>query len=192
MEHQDGTLLRAEFLEAALELISIRDEPGLVTNGRPREGRERHFDGPPSPAPECVAACVDGQAMEPGVEPEWVTQARKITPGPDVGLLDRVSRKLMVSEDEAGDCLQLRDGRADEQSEGVMIASTCSLDEIPLVHGHPCDAPIRPRSRLMASVIRKPFPIGQNGKPRVARHTADAVTMAGPDAGKAGASARPT
>jgi hypothetical protein len=34
-----------------------------------------------------------------------------------------------------------RDGCADQQPEGVMIASARSLDEIPLVHGHPRDAP---------------------------------------------------
>jgi len=40
-------------------------------------------------------------------------------------------------EDQAGDGFQLRDGRADEYREGVMIAAPCPLDESSLVHGHP-------------------------------------------------------
>ena len=64
-----------------------------------------------------------------------VAQARKVSPGSDVRLLDRVARELRVPEDEAGDGLQPRDGRADERGEGVMIAPACPFDEIPLVHG---------------------------------------------------------
>jgi hypothetical protein len=48
-----------------------------------------------------------------------------------------ITREIRVAEDEAGDSLQPRDGRADKRCEGVMIASTRSLDEIPLVHSHP-------------------------------------------------------
>ena len=80
---------------------------------------------------------MDGQAVEPGIELLGITQSREVTPGSDVGLLDRVLRELLVPEDEAGDGLQLRDGRADERREGVMIAFTRSFDEFPLVHSHP-------------------------------------------------------
>ncbi len=86
--------------------------------------------------------------MEPGVEPVRVAQAREVTPGSDVCLLDRVARELLVPEDEAGDGLQPRDGRADEHREGVMIAPPCPFDEFPLVHHHPRDASIWPRSTL--------------------------------------------
>jgi hypothetical protein len=75
--------------------------------------------------------------MEPGVEPLRVAETREVTPGSDVGILDRVARELRVAEDEAGDGFQTRDGRIDEVREGVMIAPPRSLDEIQLVHGHP-------------------------------------------------------
>ncbi len=96
--------------------------------------------------------------MEPGVQPVRVAQARKVTPGSDICLLDRVARELRVPEDEAGDGVQPRDGRDDERSERVMIAPARSLDEIPLVHGRPRDASIRPRSRVLASTSPHPFP----------------------------------
>ena len=75
--------------------------------------------------------------MEPGIELVGITQSRQVAPGSDVCVLDRVSRELLVPDDEAGDSLQPRDGRADERSKGVMIASARSLDEFPLVHSHP-------------------------------------------------------
>jgi hypothetical protein len=75
--------------------------------------------------------------MEPDVEPVCVAQAGKITPGSEIGLLDRVSRELLVPEDEAGDCFQPRDGPVEEHGEGVMIAPSCPYDELPLVHRHP-------------------------------------------------------
>jgi hypothetical protein len=39
-----------------------------------------------------------------------------------------------------------------------MIAPACPFDEIPLVHDHPRDATIRPRSSVLALGPAKPFP----------------------------------
>ena len=82
-----------------------------------------------------VEAGVDGQAMEPGVEPLGVTQHPKVAPGSDERLLDRVAGQLRVAEDEAGGPVQPRAGIAGKHGEGVMIAATRSLDETSLVHG---------------------------------------------------------
>ena len=49
----------------------------------------------------------------------------------------RVSRELLVPEDQAGRRVQPRDEHAGKHGEGVMIASLCSLDELSLVHGPP-------------------------------------------------------
>ena len=92
----------------------------------------------PAPPPaERIEAGVDGQSVEPGVEPVRVAQAREVAPGSDVRLLDRVAREIRVPKDEAGGGVQPRDGRADEHGEGVMIAPPCPFDEFPLVHSHP-------------------------------------------------------
>ena len=98
-------------------------------------GVELDLDRPPAPAARLVEAGVDGQAMEPGVEPIGVTQPRQVAPGSDEGLLDRVAGELRVPEDEAGGPVQPRDGPAGELGEGVMIALPRSLDESSLVHG---------------------------------------------------------
>ena len=73
--------------------------------------------------------------MEPGIEPSWIAQARKIAPGPDERFLDRVARELRGPENESSRGVQPRDRDIDECCEGVMIASPGSLDETRLVHG---------------------------------------------------------
>ena len=88
-----------------------------------------------TPAARDVEAGVDGQAMEPGIEPVGVAQARQVSPCPEERLLDRVARELRVPEDEPGRRVQPREGQVDERGEGVMIALPRSLDETSLVHG---------------------------------------------------------
>jgi len=72
--------------------------------------------------------------MEPGIEPVQVTKTRKVTPGPDQGLLNRVSSELGVPNDQSSGCVQPHDGQVNEPREGVMIASPGPFDETSLVH----------------------------------------------------------
>ena len=78
---------------------------------------------------------MNGQTVEPGIEPVRVAQPGQVPPGAHHRLLDRVARELRVPEDESGGRVQPREGRVDEHGEGVMIALACPLDESPLVHG---------------------------------------------------------
>ena len=87
-----------------------------------------------------IEAGIDGQAMEPGVEPVRVAKAREVAPGADERLLDRIARELRVPEDESGGRVQPRDGQVDERGEGVMIAPPRSDDETSLVHVPPPSA----------------------------------------------------
>jgi len=63
-----------------------------------------------------------------------------------------------LAEDEAGDGLQPGDGRAGKLGEGVMIAPSGPLDELPLVHPNPLSRPARPRSMVLAPASPNPFP----------------------------------
>ena len=74
---------------------------------------------------------------QPGFEPVWVAQTGQVPPGPDETFLDRVSRELVIPEDQAGRRIQPRDERAGKRGKGVMIASPGPLDELSLVHDHP-------------------------------------------------------
>ena len=73
--------------------------------------------------------------MQPGLEPVRVAKTRKVAPGADESLLDRVARELRVPKDETRGRVQPREGRVDESGEGVMIALPRAFDELSLVHG---------------------------------------------------------
>jgi len=160
VEYEDGAMFHREVSKAALELITVRNEAGLVPDRRRRDRVEFDFHRPAAAAANDVEAGVDGQSVEPGLESIWVAQAREVAPRSDVGVLDGVAGEVLVAKDQAGDRLEPRDRPADEQPEGVVIASACPFDEIPLVHGHPNDATIRLHSRVPASQTAKPFPPG--------------------------------
>ena len=160
VEHEDGTLLRRQGGGSRVRAgHDPATSPVEVADRLRAQWRQLDLDRPATTPPGDVEAGVDGQSMEPGVEPVRVAQARKVAPGPDVRLLDRVSRELLVPEDEAGDGLQPRDGRADEHGEGVMIAPACPLDEIPLVHRHPRDAPNLAAFKPIGVTKRRTIPI---------------------------------
>jgi len=137
VEYEDRALVGTKSTEAALKLVTIRHRRRLIADGWRRERLKVDFDGSAAATARSIETRVDREPMKPGIESIDVTQTSKVTPGSDVGLLDRVPRELGVPEDEAGDGFQLRDGRADQRGEGVMIASARSLDEFPLVHSHP-------------------------------------------------------
>ena len=82
---------------------------------------------------------IDGQAMQPGIEPVRVTQPGQVPPGSDERVLDRIARQFAVPLDQPGGRVQARDGEVDEHGEGVMIARRCSLHVASLVHGVPAD-----------------------------------------------------
>ena len=96
---------------------------------------ELDLDRPPSTAARLVDAGIDGESVQPGVEPVGIPKLREVPPGPDQPLLDRVACELGVAEDEAGRLVQPHDGRAGELGEGVMIALPRALHEPSLVHG---------------------------------------------------------
>jgi hypothetical protein len=60
------------------------------------------FDQASSTAPSDLEAGVDGQSVEPGIDPIEIAQPRQVSPGSEERLLDRVSRELVIPEDEPG------------------------------------------------------------------------------------------
>lgn len=135
VQDDDGAPFRFEPAERLVEELALGDFGGGVAN----EGREDWIECHlvhATTSPSCdVEAGVDGQSVEPGVEPVGVAQPRQVSPGSDQCLLDRVSRELAIPEDEAGRRVQPREGSAGDHGEGVMIAPSRSLDETTLVHG---------------------------------------------------------
>ena len=123
--------------ERHVEQLAIGDGRSVVADDRSVDRRQLDLDRLPTTAPQCVDARSHDEAPQPGFEPIGVAQGRQVSPGGDEALLDRVSRELVVPEDQSGCRVQPRDGRAGEHGEGVMIAPPRTLDELSLVHGHP-------------------------------------------------------
>ena len=137
VEDHDRPQLRLEAAQGRVELVAVRAWAGPVGDGDIGQRCELHLDDPTPTVPGRVEAGVDGQSMEPGVEPVRVAQPGQVPPGPHHRLLDRVARELRVPEDESGGRVQARERHAGEHGEGVMIAPPRLLHEGPLVHGHP-------------------------------------------------------
>ena len=81
-----------------------------------------------------LVAGVGEQAIEPLIEPIDVTQASKVPPGADIGVLDRVLRCLGIAQDESSRRVKPGGGRSRQHREGVMVASLRLLNEFALVH----------------------------------------------------------
>ena len=135
VQDDDRALLRIEVAHGLVDEVAIGKGAGHIGVGRRIDREQFHFDDATTSTPRLVEAGVDGQSMEPGVEPLGVTQTREIAPCSDQDFLDRVAGQLRIPEDETGRFVQPRDGSAGELGEGVMIAPPRSLDESSLVHG---------------------------------------------------------
>ena len=122
MQDDDGAMPRIEMLEGSPEHLAVGDAAREVGRARHVDLIELDLDHPPSTTPGEIEAGIDGQAVEPRVEPVRVAEAREVAPGSDERLLDRIARELRVPEDESGGRVQPRDGQVDERGEGVMIA----------------------------------------------------------------------
>ena len=83
VQDDDGATLLVESPEDGVDLVTFGDRGRHVRDGRRMDGRELDLDRPPATAAGLVDAGVDGEAMEPGLEPVGVAKRRQVTPGPD-------------------------------------------------------------------------------------------------------------
>ena len=158
MEDHDRPQVRFQQTERVIELVTIGVQDGPIRDGDIGEGSELHLAHASATMPGSVEAGVDGQSVQPGIEPVRVAQPGQVPPRSDHRLLDGIARELCVPEDEPSGRVQPREGRADEHGEGVMIAPPRLVHERSLVHGHlRFGAAIWSRSQGMASAMPNPF-----------------------------------
>ena len=94
------------------------------------------LDAPAPGRPELIAAGVEEEPVEPGVEAIGIAQGGQVPPAPDERLLDGVLRAVGVLQDESSRGVQPADRGACQHGKGVMIAIPCPLHEVSL-HGRP-------------------------------------------------------
>jgi hypothetical protein len=138
VQGDDGAMTRIEALERSVDHLAVGQRARKVGRRGRIKGSDLDFDRSSTTTADDVETGVDGQPMQPGIEPVRVAQTRQVTPGADECLLDRVARELRIPKDEASGRVQPREGRVDESGEGVMIAPSRAFDELSLVHGRLC------------------------------------------------------
>ena len=137
MHHDDRALLGLEPLERGIEQVAVGNDGSDVADNRCVDRQQLDFHRPAATPADHVDAGSEDQAVQPRLEAIGIAQARQTAPGGKEPFLDRVSRELVVPEDQSGRRVQPRDERAGKRGEGVMIASPRPLDELSLVHDHP-------------------------------------------------------
>jgi hypothetical protein len=127
-EYEHRTVLDAEGLERAADLIALTD-PGHVVNGIRLIGRiERDLDAPPRLA-NVISASMNEEPVKPGFEPIPVAKAANVAPGADERVLDRVVGSISVAQDPYRDRVEAMIGGARERIERLVVALLCSRDE---------------------------------------------------------------
>ena len=133
----DRALLGLEPLEGFIEQVAVSNDVRDVADDRCIHRQQLDLHRPASPPADHVDAGSEDQAVQPRLEAIGIAQAGQTAPGGKEPFLDRVSRELVVPEDQTGRRVQPRDERAGKRGKGVMIASPRPLDELSLVHDHP-------------------------------------------------------
>ena len=123
VEDENGTLVRRQSPEAAIQLVAVVDREKLVVDGR-RVRFEQDNIGCEVPATSRFGvAGVDQDAMEPRVETIRVAQGRKLPPHLDEGHLDGVLGEAGVAQDAVGDEDAAVADLADEGGERFLVAA---------------------------------------------------------------------
>ena len=166
VENDDGAPFGLEPAERLVEKLPLGHVRWHVAAVRFEERRELDLVHATATPARDVETRVNGQAMEPGIEPVRVAQPGQVPPGSDEGVLDRVSRELAVPEDQSSGRVQPREGSAGNHGKGVMIALPRPLDETTLVHDRlsRIGPALRPCSDAMATTIAESFPSAANSR----------------------------
>jgi len=132
VEDDDGTRLRFEPAEAALDLVAIGQQVRRVDHRGVIDGEKLDLEWSTVAAASLIEAGPHDEASQPGVEPIGVSEGREVPPGAHERVLDGVLRPFVIPEDQPSDRVQSSDRGACQGRKGVMIAPLRPLHEIAL------------------------------------------------------------
>jgi hypothetical protein len=99
VQHEDRALVRREPSEAALQLVAVGHAEQVVRSDRGVEGQNAEIGGATT-FTRCLGdANVRQEAMDPGVEPVRIAEAREVTPGDHQRILQGILGPIDISED---------------------------------------------------------------------------------------------
>ena len=134
----DGAMVRREQPESTVDRIA-GDELAARVRGRPvvvRQQPDVRFVA--TAPPRLVAACVDEQAAQPGIEPFRIAQRAKIPPRSHERLLHRVLGATAIAQDESGSREQPVQPRNRKCGEGVAVTAGRLANQCLIFHRASC------------------------------------------------------
>jgi hypothetical protein len=87
---------------------------------------------PPPAVASDIRAGADYQSVQPGIEPLDVAQRRQVAPGADECFLGGILREFGVAQDHSSDAVQPIDGVAGQDTEGLAVSTSCTVNELRL------------------------------------------------------------
>jgi hypothetical protein len=129
-------VLDCQLQEGSLDLVAVDESGDLVAGRREVEVFDMDVQRLPARPPDLVAARIDEEAMEPGIEPVGVPKGAQVAPCSDEGVLDGVLRCIPIAEYPPRDRVQAVVGGGRDGVERLVIAPLCTFDEIGR-HGPP-------------------------------------------------------
>ena len=102
MHDNDRPLLGLQLLQRRIEQVAVGNGGSDVTAGQAVDREKFHLHRTTSATADRVDARAEYEAMKPRLEAIGIAQRGKTTPCGKEPFLDRVSRELVVAEDQAG------------------------------------------------------------------------------------------
>lgn len=134
MQDEDSALLDRQPSERPIKGVAIGDREDRLGVYRPVDREKSNVARPLRAAPSFGVAGVDKETTDPGVEAIRVAQPRKLAPGGDEGVLQRILGEMGVAQDPRCDRVQPVTGLRNQIPECLAIASHGPLDDIPHTH----------------------------------------------------------
>src|SRR6186713_3258073 len=106
MQDDDRTKLGLEAAERGIEQLAIGHCRGRVSDDWRMDRRQLDLGRTATSLAQRIDTRTHDKPPQPGFEPVWVAQTGQVPPGPDETFLDRVSRELVIPEDQAGRRIQ--------------------------------------------------------------------------------------
>ena len=130
----DGPVVGRERPQSSIDGVA-GDELAARVGGRPVVVRQQADVGfVASASPRFVAAGVDEQATQPGIQAVGVTQRSEVPPRAHQRLLHRVLRATAIAHDQAGGRKQLVEPRCRERRERVAVSASCFPNQGVVLH----------------------------------------------------------
>jgi hypothetical protein len=149
-EDQDRPFVWCEPPEASIELVPIGDRKELVLGDRRIDGEHVQVVDPLAFPADVGHADIGEEAVDPGVEPVRIAEARQVTPGDHQRVLQGILGPVDITEDPTGNREQAIDATAEKVDKCDLVAALRCDHELSIHRRHSLDVQWGRRPLLQA------------------------------------------